>query len=330
MEFLADKFKASIYDRTRDGSTLMHIASVNGHPKTAMILFERGVPLLMPNRFGARSIHTAAKEGHVNVIHTLIKKGEHVDTKTGDGLSSLHLAVEHGKAAVVEALLGHGANVHLKGGQAAETPLHIAARIEEAKGEKCTKMLVQSGADPNLSMGDGRTAIHIAASCGNLMVLRALLQNGGSAELEDKEGETPLHKASKECHFHIVRELLQFIRGFVGNTRGYINKQNKKGEIALHFACMIAKSMLHYPGEDKLIVTLLMENESDVTIQTQQSNESAFHYVAFSGNFQLLQAERARFSLQTFIQQLSVHLSKNLIKLSKLSLKLHLNPYLIK
>ena len=72
------------------------------------------VPLLMPNRFGARSIHTAAKEGHVNVINTLIKKGEHVDTPTGDGLSSLHIAVEHGKASVVESLLGHGANVHLK------------------------------------------------------------------------------------------------------------------------------------------------------------------------------------------------------------------------
>ena len=47
VQFLADKFKASIYDRTRDGSTLMHIAAVNGHPDTAMILFERGVrPLL--------------------------------------------------------------------------------------------------------------------------------------------------------------------------------------------------------------------------------------------------------------------------------------------
>ena len=247
----------------------------------------------MPNRFGARSIHTAAKEGHVNVIHTLIKKGEDVDTKTGDGLSSLHIAVENGKAAVVEALLGHGANVHLKGGKSEETPLHIAARIDEAKGEKCTKMLVQSGADPNLPMGDGRTAVHIAATCGNLMVLRSLLQNGGSAELEDAEGETPLHKSSRECHFHVVRELLQFIRGFVGNTKNYINKLNKKGEIALHFACMISKSNLHYPGEDKLIVNLLMENESDVTIQTKQSNESAFHYVAFSGNFELLQAKLA-------------------------------------
>ena len=99
----------------------------------------------MPNRFGARSIHTAAKEGHVNVIHTLIKKGEDVDTKTGDGLSSLHIAVEHGKAAVVEALLGYGADVRCSGGKDEETALHIAARIDEAKGERCTQMLVKSG-----------------------------------------------------------------------------------------------------------------------------------------------------------------------------------------
>ena len=102
-------------------------------------------------------------------------------------------------------------------------------------------MLVQSGADPNLSMGDGRTAVHIASACGNLMILRALLQNGGNAETEDKDGETPLHKAAKECNFHIVRELLQFIRGFIGNTTGYINKKNKKGETALHYASMISK-----------------------------------------------------------------------------------------
>ena len=50
VEFLADKFKASVFDRTKDGSTLMHIAALNGHPDTAMVLFKKGVPLLMPNR----------------------------------------------------------------------------------------------------------------------------------------------------------------------------------------------------------------------------------------------------------------------------------------
>ena len=46
VEFLVDKFKVSVYERTRDGSTLMHIAAINGHPDTAMLLFERGVRTL--------------------------------------------------------------------------------------------------------------------------------------------------------------------------------------------------------------------------------------------------------------------------------------------
>ena len=34
---IADKFRASVFDRTKDGSTLMHIAALNGHPETAMV-----------------------------------------------------------------------------------------------------------------------------------------------------------------------------------------------------------------------------------------------------------------------------------------------------
>ena len=54
------------------------------------------------------------------------------------------------------------------GGEIGETPLHISARIGEARGEKCTKMLLKSGADTNLAMTDGRTPLHIAAECGSL------------------------------------------------------------------------------------------------------------------------------------------------------------------
>ena len=60
----------------------MHIAALNGHPDTAMVLFKKGVPLLMPNRNGARGIHTAAMKGHVAVINSLLAKGENVDAVT--------------------------------------------------------------------------------------------------------------------------------------------------------------------------------------------------------------------------------------------------------
>ena len=47
VEFLVDNFKASVHERTRDGSTLMHIAAHNGHPETAMALLNKGVTLLL-------------------------------------------------------------------------------------------------------------------------------------------------------------------------------------------------------------------------------------------------------------------------------------------
>jgi ankyrin repeat protein len=136
-------------------------------------------------------------------------------------------------------------------------------------------------------MANGRTAVHVAASTGNLSVLRALLQNGGDAQSEDKEGETGLHKAAKECHLGVVRELIQFIHGFIGSTQQFVNKTNKRGETALHYSCMISSSQLHFPGEDRQIVKMLMENSADVTIETE-SQESAFHYVSHSGNVDIL------------------------------------------
>ena len=67
-----------------------------------------------------------------------------------------------------------------------------------AKGERCTKMLVKSGADANLAMANGQTAVHVAAAGGNLAVLRVLLQNGGDAQIGDKV------QAEQICNIYIL------------------------------------------------------------------------------------------------------------------------------
>ena len=72
----------------------------------------------------------------------------------------------------------HSLKICFLGGAVGETPLHIAARIEESQGERCTKMLLKSGADPNLAMSDGKTPLHISSESGTLSVLRQLLANG--------------------------------------------------------------------------------------------------------------------------------------------------------
>ena len=50
---------------------------------------------------------------------------------------------------------------------------------------------------------------------------------------------------------------------------GFVRTKNEKGETALHCAAQMKKNNLHFPEEDRMIIKLLMENGSDVFIQTQ-------------------------------------------------------------
>lgn len=52
VELLIDKFGGSVRARTRDGSTLLHVAALSGHADTALAFLKRGVPLYMPNKRG--------------------------------------------------------------------------------------------------------------------------------------------------------------------------------------------------------------------------------------------------------------------------------------
>lgn len=160
VELLVDKFKANVNARTKDGNTLMHIASVSGFPETTMTFLRKGVPMNMPNKQGALCLHSAAKCGHDNVIKALLELGQNPDMRTKDDYTALHVAVEYGRPAVVQVLLGFGAKREFKGGKAKETPLHIAARVKD--GEQCAEMLIKSGADVNSLMDNGESTLHIA------------------------------------------------------------------------------------------------------------------------------------------------------------------------
>ncbi|XP_078036528.1 no mechanoreceptor potential C isoform X3 [Augochlora pura] len=288
IELLADKFKASIFERTKDGSTLMHIASLNGHSECATMLFKKGVYLHMPNKRGARSIHTAAKYGHVGIISTLLQRGEKVDATTNDNYTALHIAVENAKPAVVETLLGYGAEVHVRGGKMRETPLHIAARVPD--GDRCALMLLKSGAGPNLTTDDGQTPVHVAASHGNLATLLLLLENGGDPMYKSKNGETPLHLACRGCKADVVRHLIQFVKEKKGPeiATAYVNSVTNEGASALHYAAQIEPSEVKTPGDDRAVVRALLEGGADVSLQTKQAQESAFHHCALAGNNEVL------------------------------------------
>ncbi|XP_011695990.1 PREDICTED: LOW QUALITY PROTEIN: serine/threonine-protein phosphatase 6 regulatory ankyrin repeat subunit C-like [Wasmannia auropunctata] len=296
IELLVDKFKSNIFKRTKDGSTLMHIASLNGHSECITMLLKKGLYLHMPNKHGARSIHTAAGYGHVDIINTLLQRGEKVDAITNDNYTALHIAVESVKPAVVETLLGYGAKVNMRGGKLRETPLHIAAKV--ADGDECALMLLQSGANPNLPINDGQTPVHVAASHGNLATFLLLLDNDGDPMFKSKKGETPLHLACRSCRADVVRHLIEFVKERKGSevATAYVNSQTNEGASALHYVALIESSEVETPRNDRAIIHVLLESGADVSLQTRQTQESAFHHCALAGNNEVLTEMISRMS----------------------------------
>jgi len=80
-----------------------------------------------------------------------------------------------------------------------ETPLHIGARVKD--GDRCSLMLLKSGAGPNVPTDDGQTPVHVAAKFGNLATLLLLLEDGGD----------PLYKSKVRCFC----SRLQFIASII-------------------------------------------------------------------------------------------------------------------
>ncbi|KAI8787368.1 ankyrin-3 [Biomphalaria glabrata] len=288
VEFLISHCKATLTDRTQDGSTLIHIASKYGHPETALAFLKKGVPLLMPNKDGAICLHVAAMMGHTAVVKALIAKGAAVNATTKDGQTALHLAVKFRKPQVVQALIGSGAQVETKGGEHMETPLHIAARTEG--GEKCAEMLFKSGADVNSTRENGETALHVSARYGGLSVLRSLLREGANPMHQSKAGETALHIATRHCHLDIVKELQEFVcqKRSLHDAITLANQQNVEGEAPIHCAAEIKKSQAHNEFEDTDLVRLILSYNANVTYTTKLTQESCLHYCARSGNADIM------------------------------------------
>uniref|UniRef100_H2YS48 Uncharacterized protein n=1 Tax=Ciona savignyi TaxID=51511 RepID=H2YS48_CIOSA len=284
VELLADRFPKAVLRRTKDGSTLMHIASESGHPETALAFLKKGVPLHMPNKSGAVCLHSAAKNNHVEVVRTLLMKGAHVDARTKNKLTALHVAVQHCRPLVVQMLLGFGAPVQMKGGSKRETPLHLAAQIPD--GEQVSEMLIKSGADVNSEREDGETAVHMAARSGNLNTFKLLLEEGGDLRTQSKASENALHLAVRHCRWEITRHMLEFLEQKYSRYEATIcvNMENKEGETPMHLASELTSERAHFEGEELKIVQLLLDYGGDVNFCTKLTHETPFHYCARCGN----------------------------------------------
>ncbi|XP_060600877.1 serine/threonine-protein phosphatase 6 regulatory ankyrin repeat subunit B-like [Ruditapes philippinarum] len=134
-------------------------------------------------------LHYAASHGNIRRIHEIIHKTGtvNIDRKDYYGKTPLYWAAYKGHVLCVEELIKFGASVNTKcrhGG----TPLHAVVSLYP----ECALILIKNGADVNISDNWGVTPMHLAASSGQIDVIRYLVAAGAQLSFKNlKTGDIP-------------------------------------------------------------------------------------------------------------------------------------------
>ncbi|KIV80417.1 hypothetical protein PV11_07917 [Exophiala sideris] len=131
---------------------------------------------------GNFAMRQTGRDNSVEMARMLVAAGANVDGASADGWTALHEAARHGHFGLIIVLMEElGANIHAKLVNGSE-PIHLAAQEGH---DTCVRVLLERGADVNITNFNGRTPLHIAAESGRNMVIPTLLRNGAIVTLRD-------------------------------------------------------------------------------------------------------------------------------------------------
>ena len=245
------------YTVIRGGSTPLLFAARSGDTGSARLLIAAGANVNDTLPEGMSALVVAAHSGHGETAALLLEKGADPDAADA-GYTALHAAVLRGDVNLVKALLVHKANADVRTTKGTplrrdttdfnlpatligSTPYLLAARFLEPE---IMKALAAGGADVNLTMREGTTALMLATgtASGNgsnrrgiavidggvvepesavLSTVAAALDLGADVNASNQAGDTALHAAASRGLNTVVQLL--------ADKGAQLNARNKRG-----------------------------------------------------------------------------------------------------
>ncbi|CAD1784717.1 similar to Saccharomyces cerevisiae YGR232W NAS6 Proteasome-interacting protein involved in the assembly of the base subcomplex of the 19S proteasomal regulatory particle (RP) [Maudiozyma barnettii] len=145
-------------------------------------------------------LHAACMDNKLAKVQEYLQNSEDekkdIIAKDADNRTALHWAVSSQATEIVTYLLSHMKDIDLDilTDDAGWTPVHIAASVGNLPilKELCEREIKP---DLDLKTQQGITALHLAVSKTHYGIVEYLLANGASTRIKDKKGQLPLHRA---------------------------------------------------------------------------------------------------------------------------------------
>ena len=280
----ADPLKGTIGNRLP-----LHFAAEGGYLAIVnLLLGQPRVDANLKDYSGQTALFKAANGGHYEVSELLLQqKGIQPDAVANDGFTPLLQAIFGRHHKVVKLLLERAdVNPNLRDTTYNQTPLWMAStagdeilrmflqrKDVEINGQSrwgetplyqaiqrnhlsAAKMLLEAGADPNISTNVHTTPLSWAAAGGSEESIQLLLKQAGTElNIPDKSGQTPLLRAADAGHTKCIRMLL--------DKGANVKHADNEGRTALSLAAIKGH---------KVVAKLLLKNDAEINAQDKKGN----------------------------------------------------------
>ncbi|KAL3872338.1 hypothetical protein ACJMK2_040269 [Sinanodonta woodiana] len=263
--------QVDITTKTKNGISVLHIASANDDLTIVKYLIETNQGLLQQNdKNGWTALHHAASKGSVPVIESLLEAGLDITARNNDDENILHIAAGNNNVTIVKYLIKTNPGLLQQNDKSGWNALHHAA---VGGSVPVLETLIAAGLDITARNNDGDHVLHIAADDDNLTVVKYLIDiNPGLLKEDDKDGSTSLSSAVSKWSVHMIDTLIAATLD--------ITARNNTGAHILHISAANANLK---------IVKYLIRTNPGLLQQNDKNGFTALHHAALGGSVPVLE-----------------------------------------